>query len=76
MSVFETTIRHLGGMLSGFALTGKPQVCWLLCLNEVLALNALSKQQFRDKALDLGRRLLHAFDTQYGLPNPIVNLKT
>jgi hypothetical protein len=26
VSVFETTIRHLGGLLSAYALTGKPQV--------------------------------------------------
>ena len=34
------------------------------------------ENQYRDKALDLGRRLLHAFDTDHGLPNPVVNLRT
>ena len=32
--------------------------------------------KFRDKALDLGQRLIHAFDTDHGLPNPVVNLRT
>eukprot|EP00047_Mylnosiga_fluctuans_P015996 m.50904 g.50904 ORF g.50904 m.50904 type:complete len:646 (-) comp6263_c0_seq4:81-2018(-) len=54
VSVFEVTIRFLGGLLTAFAMTG----------DEV----------FKTKALDLGRRLLPAFNTGTGIPHAIVNL--
>jgi len=54
VSVFETTIRELGGLLSAFALSG----------NSV----------FREKAAELGDRLLPAF--RNGLPLAQVILKT
>lgn len=56
VSVFETTIRVLGGLLSAYQLTGR---------------DALKRQ-----AVDLGNRLLKAFDTPSGVPDNYVNLKT
>ena len=54
VSVFETTIRELGGLLAAFDLSGDAV--------------------FLDKAEDLGRRLLRAFDTPSGLPFSSVSL--
>jgi len=54
LSVFEITIRFLGGLLSVHALT-----------NEEL---------FYSKALELGKRILPAFDTPSGIPNTRINL--
>ena len=47
-SVFETTIRVVGGLLSAYELT--------------------KKQVFLDKAVEVGERLLPAFDTPSGYP--------
>ena len=55
-SVFELSIRYLGGLLSAFALTGD--------------------DLYRDKATDIGDRLLRAFDTPTGVPFGVVNLQT
>jgi mannosyl-oligosaccharide alpha-1,2-mannosidase len=54
ISLFETTIRHLGGLLSAYELSGE----------EVLL----------EKADDLGRRMLPAFDTPSGIPRSTINL--
>lgn len=54
VSVFETTIRILGGLLSAYERTGRK---FLL-----------------NKAVDLGQRLLKAFDTPSGIPDNYVNL--
>jgi mannosyl-oligosaccharide alpha-1,2-mannosidase len=56
LSVFETTIRILGGLVSGYQLTGR---------KALLA-----------KAVDLGDRLLPAFDTASGFPDNYVHLQT
>ncbi|KAK7790855.1 hypothetical protein R5R35_010728 [Gryllus longicercus] len=56
LSVFETNIRFVGGLLACFALTG-----------DVM---------FRDKAAQIAEKLLPAFQTQTGIPNALVNLKT
>jgi mannosidase alpha-like ER degradation enhancer 1 len=66
VQVFEVTIRMLGGLLSShlFA-TGSVdghKVDWY-------------EGQLLDLAVDLGNRLLPAFNTTYGLPYPRVNLK-
>jgi Glycosyl hydrolase family 47 len=56
VSVFETTIRDLGGLLSAYDFSGDPV--------------------FLDKAIDLGERLLHAFDNSHtGLPFGQVSLR-
>lgn len=54
VSVFETTIRMLGGLLSAYYLSGD--------------------QLYLDKAIDLGDRLMFAFDTPTKVPPPGVNL--
>ena len=55
-SVFETTIRDLGGLLSAYDLSGD--------------------ESFLTKAVDLGTRLLHAFDdAPSGIPFGQVNLR-
>ncbi len=56
VSVFETNIRVLGGLLSSYATEHEPILL--------------------DKALDLGDRLLPAFDTPTGMPRATVNLAT
>lgn len=54
LSLFEVTIRLLGGLLSAHALTGD--------------------KLFYEKALDLGYRMLPAFNDPSGLPHSQVNL--
>lgn len=64
VSVFETTIRVLGGLLSAHVLASDPaytMVPWY-------------KGELLDLALDLGWRLLPGFDTATGLPYHRVNL--
>ena len=56
LSVFETNIRFIGGLLTCFALTG-----------DVM---------FRDKAEQVAKKLLPAFQTQTGLPHSLINIKT
>jgi len=56
VSVFETTIRVLGGLISSYQLTGRDGLKRL--------------------AVDLGNRLLKAFDTNSGVPDNYVNLRT
>jgi mannosyl-oligosaccharide alpha-1,2-mannosidase len=56
VSVFETTIRVLGGLLSAHQLTGR--------------------EGLKRQAVDLGNRLLRAFDTPTGVPDNYVNLRT
>ncbi|XP_067941265.1 ER degradation-enhancing alpha-mannosidase-like protein 3 isoform X2 [Watersipora subatra] len=68
VSVFETNIRMLGGLLGGHVaavdLKKQGKCChWYT-------------DQLLDKALDLGERLLLAFDTVSGIPYPKVNLVT
>lgn len=48
MSLFETTIRNLGGLISAFDLS--------------------QDAAFLEKADDLGRRLMRAFNTAHGVP--------
>lgn len=67
VSVFETTIRLLGGLLSGH----------LLAIDPVLAI--YSPGQYNNSlfnlAVDIGDRLMRAFDTKTGIPYGTVNLK-
>lgn len=56
VSVFETTIRVLGGLISAHQLTGR--------------------EGLKRQAVDLGSRLLRAFDTPTGVPDNYVNLRT
>ncbi|GAB6023426.1 ER degradation-enhancing alpha-mannosidase-like protein 2 [Chamberlinius hualienensis] len=67
VSVFETNIRMLGGLLSGHVLAGYMQdrmnrMKWYK--GELLVL-----------AKDLGYRLLPAFNTSTGVPHPRINLR-
>ncbi|XP_076009611.1 ER degradation-enhancing alpha-mannosidase-like protein 3 isoform X2 [Genypterus blacodes] len=67
VSVFETNIRVLGGLLGGHSMAvmlkeGGQHMLWY-------------QDELLDMATDLGRRLLPAFNTSSGLPYPRVNLK-
>jgi mannosyl-oligosaccharide alpha-1,2-mannosidase len=59
-SVFESTIRCLGSLLSIFELTGERD----------------DQRYLVKKATDLADRLLYAFNTSSGLPHSTVNLRT
>ncbi|KAF8899321.1 glycoside hydrolase family 47 protein [Infundibulicybe gibba] len=54
-SVFETTIRVLGGLLSAYHLSSYDPI-------------------YLEKATELADRMLPAFDTDSGLPHPLINL--
>ena len=56
VSVFENTIRSLGGLLSAYGWSGD--------------------EAFLEKAVDLGDRLVKAFDSPSGIPWHVINLKT
>lgn len=56
VSVFEVTIRFVGGLLSAHAITGD--------------------NLYKDKAYDIAKHLLPAFDTPTGIPMAQVNLVT
>ncbi|XP_075552808.1 mannosyl-oligosaccharide 1,2-alpha-mannosidase IA-like isoform X1 [Dermacentor variabilis] len=56
ISVFETNIRFVGGLLSCYALTGD--------------------NMFKDKAEEIARLLLPAFNTPKGIPHALINIKT
>ncbi|RWS13971.1 ER degradation-enhancing alpha-mannosidase-like protein 3 [Dinothrombium tinctorium] len=68
VSVFETNIRVLGGLLSGHVLAKYIQQKYNSHLKWY-------KSQLLDLAKDLGYRLLPAFNTSTGIPFPRVNLK-
>ncbi|XP_043386658.1 ER degradation-enhancing alpha-mannosidase-like protein 3 isoform X2 [Chelonia mydas] len=67
VSVFETNIRVLGGLLGGHIMA------------DMLKAQGVRLQWYKDELLhlarDLGYRLLPAFNTTSGLPYPRVNLK-
>ncbi|KAG0587339.1 hypothetical protein KC19_2G157600 [Ceratodon purpureus] len=65
VSVFETTIRVLGGLLSAHLIASDP-----LTGMQVDPYN----NELLDLATDLGRRMLPAFDTPTGIPFGSVNL--
>lgn len=56
VSLFETNIRVMGGMLTAYDFTGD--------------------EMFKEKAVDLGNRLLKAWKPKSGIPHAMVNLKT
>ncbi|XP_023699528.1 ER degradation-enhancing alpha-mannosidase-like protein 3 isoform X3 [Paramormyrops kingsleyae] len=67
VSVFETNIRVLGGLLGGHSMAvllkeGGQHMLWY-------------EDELLDMAKDLGERLLPAFNTSSGLPYPRVNLR-
>lgn len=65
VSVFETTIRVLGGLLSAH----------LIASDHTTGMKIASyENQLLDLAEDLARRLLPAFDTPTGIPFGSVNL--
>lgn len=67
VSVFETTIRVLGGLLAAHVHASDPgSECYL----------PKYQGQLLTMAHDLGVRLLPAFDTPTGLPKPRINLRT
>uniref|UniRef100_A0A6G1SF64 alpha-1,2-Mannosidase n=2 Tax=Aceria tosichella TaxID=561515 RepID=A0A6G1SF64_9ACAR len=79
VSVFETNIRMLGGLLSAHVLAKavqNPRDKSIRYLNETVR-NQMSwyNSELLDLAEDLGRRLLPAFDTKTGIPHSRVNLK-
>ena len=65
VSVFETTIRVLGGLLSAHALAA----------DEALGIMPDYNDELLGLAIDLGERLLPAFDTPTGIPYHRVNLR-
>ncbi|GCC26842.1 mannosyl-oligosaccharide 1,2-alpha-mannosidase IA-like isoform X1 [Chiloscyllium punctatum] len=56
VSVFEVTIRFVGGLLSAYYLTGD--------------------ELFKIKAIELGEKLLPAFNTPTGIPWALINLRS
>lgn len=66
VQVFETTIRGLGGLLSAHILAATPSLGMSIKGYDGFLLGL---------ALDLGERLLPAFDTVSGIPSPRVNLR-
>ncbi|XP_078423378.1 mannosyl-oligosaccharide 1,2-alpha-mannosidase IA-like [Cetorhinus maximus] len=56
VSVFEVTIRFVGGLLSAYYLTGD--------------------ELFKMKAIELGEKLLPAFNTPTGIPWALINLRS
>lgn len=69
LNVFETTIRVMGGLLSASALMRDPPAGTLPASWE-------DAEMFQDKAEQLARRLLPAFQTPTGIPKREVNLAT
>ncbi|XP_044732219.1 ER degradation-enhancing alpha-mannosidase-like protein 3 [Chrysoperla carnea] len=67
VSVFETNIRVLGGLLSGHILAEY--------LKETAGILKWYQNELLDMAKDLGYRLLPAFNTTTGIPYAKVNLK-
>lgn len=79
VSVFETNIRMLGGLLSAHILAKSIQN---QSDRNIRYLNSTTRNQLNwynsemlNLAEDLGRRLLPAFETRTGIPHPRVNLK-
>lgn len=70
ISVFEATIRVMGGLLSAHSLLIAPDMASVF-RNLTPAYNG----ELLGLALDLGNRLLPAFDTRTGIPIHRVNLK-
>lgn len=71
VSVFETNIRVVGGLLSAHLLASRQDLpCHVPWYNASLQPNLL------DKALDLALRLAPAFDTATGIPFGMVNLRS
>ena len=68
VSVFETNIRMLGGLLSAHILSGY--------LQEHYSRMLWYKGELLSLASDLGYRLLPAFNTSTGIPHSKVNLKS
>ncbi|XP_043203401.1 ER degradation-enhancing alpha-mannosidase-like protein 3 isoform X1 [Amphibalanus amphitrite] len=66
VSVFETNIRMLGGLLSGHILSEYAR--------DRLGRMAWYQGELLDKAKELGLRLLPAFNTSTGIPHPRINL--
>ena len=82
VSVFETNIRVLGGLLSAHMLMTDPNIGPLLLETRASEQELQSGTvplpyhgELLDMALDLGTRLLPAFRTKTGLPSHMVNLK-
>ncbi|KAI1891634.1 hypothetical protein AGOR_G00145800 [Albula goreensis] len=67
VSVFETNIRVLGGLLGGHTMA--------VCLREQGQHMLWYQDELLHMAKDLGLRLLPAFNTSSGLPYPRVNLR-
>ena len=72
VSVFEFNIRFVAGLLSIYALTGD-EVRWRK-MSENNYYHLL--QIFRTRAVEIGDRLLFAFNTVNGVPRSTLNLKT
>lgn len=66
VQIFEVTIRVLGGLLSAHQSAKSP------ILNATVE---WYQDELLDLALDLGRRLLPAFETPTGIPFPRINLR-
>eukprot|EP01129_Flabellula_baltica_P007733 TRINITY_DN3025_c0_g1_i1.p1 TRINITY_DN3025_c0_g1~~TRINITY_DN3025_c0_g1_i1.p1 ORF type:complete len:649 (+),score=124.41 TRINITY_DN3025_c0_g1_i1:74-1948(+) len=67
VSVFETNIRVLGGLLSAHLLISE--------MDLPLMVGRKYHDELLDLSYDLGKRLLPAFDTETGIPYGTVNLK-
>ena len=74
VSVFEVNIRFLGGLLSAYALTGRFRR--YSQSSDSAPYRETGTETLKEKAYDIGKRLLPAFDTKTGIPLAEVNLQT
>lgn len=72
VSVFESNIRMLGGLLSAHMLAEEIKRQWEARQQQRLHWYS---GELLEIALKLGHRLLPAFDTATGLPHPLINLR-
>lgn len=82
MSVFETTIRELGGLLAGLVWVDV-YMCWFVNIQAMhnilfiqIAYDLSGEKVFLEKATQLGNLLLPAFRTRTGIPMGMVNFHT
>jgi hypothetical protein len=73
VSMFETTIRVVGGLTSAHQIALRPAFS---SFGVTQGKGSWYKGELLAMALDLGRRLLPAFETQLGIPGHLVNMQS
>uniref|UniRef100_A0A8C5Q883 alpha-1,2-Mannosidase n=1 Tax=Leptobrachium leishanense TaxID=445787 RepID=A0A8C5Q883_9ANUR len=71
VSVFEVNIRFVGGLLSAYYLTGEEDYRL-----DGTAIGLFKVLIFRKKVVELGEKLLPAFNTPTGIPWALLNIKS